>query len=74
MAVGTEPWGPLRHGLFAGWRGTMRYYRRKLADGKSPREAILCLKRRLSDTVYKRLVTDAKIPTASPGQRQAPAS
>ncbi|WP_394619080.1 IS110 family transposase [Lentzea sp. JNUCC 0626] len=41
------------------------YYRRKLADGKSPREAIRCLKRRLSDTVYKRLVTDAKIRTAS---------
>ena len=41
------------------------YYRRKLADGKSPREAIRCLKRRLSDTVYKRLVTDAKIHTAS---------
>ncbi|WP_258949799.1 IS110 family transposase [Lentzea californiensis] len=41
------------------------YYRRKLADGKSPREAIRCLKRRLSDTVYKRLVTDAKIHTVS---------
>ena len=40
-------------------------YRRKLADGKSPREAIRCLKRRLSDTVYKRLATGAEIHTAS---------
>jgi hypothetical protein len=37
------------------------YYRRELADGKSPSEAIRSLKRRLSDTVYKQLVTDAKI-------------
>jgi transposase len=36
------------------------YYRRKLADGKTPREALRCLKRRLSDTVYKQLVTDAR--------------
>jgi transposase len=36
-------------------------YRRKLADGKSPREAIRSLKRRLSDTVYKQLITDSKI-------------
>lgn len=37
------------------------YYRHKLACGKSPREAIRSLKRRLSDTVYKQLVADAKI-------------
>jgi transposase len=36
------------------------YYRRKLANGKTPREALRCLKRRLSDTVYKQLVTDAR--------------
>ncbi|MCX2952820.1 transposase [Lentzea sp. NEAU-D7] len=41
------------------------YYRRKLADSKSPREAIRCLKRRLSNTVYKRLITDVKIHAAS---------
>jgi transposase len=28
------------------------YYRRKLAEGKSPKEALRCLKRRLSDAVY----------------------
>jgi transposase len=36
------------------------YYRRKLAAGKSSMEAIRCLKRRLSDTVYKQLTHDAK--------------
>jgi transposase len=36
------------------------YYRRKLAAGKSPMEAIRCLKRRLSDVVYRQMVADAK--------------
>lgn len=35
------------------------YYRRKRAAGKSHREALRCLKRRLSDTVYRQLVRDA---------------
>ena len=35
------------------------YYRRKLADGKTPMEALRCLKRRLSDVVYRQLVADA---------------
>jgi transposase len=34
------------------------YYRRKLAEGKSPKEALRCLKRRLSDAVNRCLVTD----------------
>jgi transposase len=34
------------------------YYRRKLAEGKSPKEALRCLKRRLSDAVYRCLLTD----------------
>jgi transposase len=34
------------------------YYRRKLAEGKSPREALRCLKRRLSDAVYRCLIAD----------------
>jgi transposase len=38
------------------------YYRRKLAEGKSPREALRCLKRRLSDAVYRCLVADARSP------------
>jgi transposase len=29
------------------------YYRRKRAEDKSPKEALRCLKRRLSDAVYR---------------------
>ena len=35
------------------------YYRRKIAAGKSPREAMRCLKRRMSDVIYRQLVADA---------------
>ena len=34
------------------------YYRKKLAEGKSRKEALRCLKRRISDAVYKSLVAD----------------
>jgi transposase len=34
------------------------YYDRKLATGKSPNEAMRCLKRRLSDIVYRALLDD----------------
>jgi transposase len=37
-----------------------RYYDRKLAEGKTPREAIRSLKRRLSDVVWRHLVADAQ--------------
>ncbi len=36
------------------------YYQRKLAAGKSHLEAMRCLKRRLSDVVYRQLVIDAR--------------
>ena len=36
------------------------YYRRKLAEGKSPKEALRCLKRRLSDAVYRCLLADRR--------------
>ena len=36
------------------------YYRRKLVTGKTPMEALRCLKRRLSDVIYRRLVADAR--------------
>lgn len=36
------------------------YYDRKRAEGKSSKEAIRCLRRRISDTVYKRLLADAR--------------
>jgi transposase len=35
------------------------YFRRKRAAGKTGLEAIRCLKRRLSDTVYRQLIADA---------------
>ncbi len=35
------------------------YYRRKLAAGKTPMESLRCLKRRLSDVVYRQLVADS---------------
>jgi transposase len=44
------------------------YYRRKRAAGKKPKEAIRCLKRGLSDAVYKQLVDDAqRTQSADPG-------
>ena len=43
------------------------YYRRKLAAGKTPMEAMRALKRRLSDIVYKRMVNDAAAVAAGPG-------
>ena len=38
------------------------YYRRKRAEVKKPMEALRCLKRRISDTVYRQLVADAAQP------------
>jgi transposase len=48
------------------------YYRRKLAAGKTSMEALRCLKRRLSDVIYRQLVRDARtgsgpVVGASPG-------
>ncbi|WP_337590195.1 IS110 family transposase [Ornithinimicrobium sufpigmenti] len=36
------------------------YYRRKRAEGKKPMEALRCLKRRISDAIYRQLVADAQ--------------
>ncbi len=36
------------------------YYRGKRADGKKPMEALRCLKRRISDVLYRQLVADAE--------------
>jgi transposase len=44
------------------------YYDRKKADGKTSMEAMRCLKRRLSDLVYRQLIADAIRPSkAGPG-------
>lgn len=43
------------------------YYRRKRAAGKSHKEALRCLKRRLSDAVYRQLIGDtATVVAAGP--------
>ncbi|GAB2729940.1 transposase [Nocardioides pakistanensis] len=36
------------------------YYRRKRAEGKKPLEALRCLKRKISDAIYRQLVADAQ--------------
>jgi len=44
------------------------YYRRKIAAGKSRREAMRCLKRRISDALYRQLRADAAaVAEAGPG-------
>jgi hypothetical protein len=40
------------------------YYLRKLAAGKTRAEAMRCLKRRISDALYRQLVADAAAATA----------
>jgi transposase len=39
------------------------YYRKKLAEGKSRKEALRCLKRRISDAVFKSLMADLQAPS-----------
>jgi transposase len=41
------------------------YYRKKMAEGKSRKEALRCLKRRVSDAVFKSLVADSQAPSRS---------
>ena len=43
------------------------YYRRKRAEGKKPKEALRCLKRRISDVIYKQLIADEQASGADPG-------
>jgi transposase len=41
------------------------YYRKKVAEGKTRKEALRCLKRRISDAVFRSLVTDSRAPSRS---------
>jgi transposase len=41
------------------------YYRKKIAEGKSRKEALRCLKRRVSDAVFRSLVVDLQAPSCS---------
>ena len=43
------------------------YYQRKLASGKKPKAALRCLKRRVSDAIYRRLAADAQADERDPG-------
>jgi transposase len=40
------------------------YYRKKIAEGKSRKEALRCLKRRISDAVFRSLVADSQAPSS----------
>jgi transposase len=48
------------------------YYRRKRAAGKKPQEALRCLKRRISDVIYRQLVGDATLHHPQPGRSSRP--
>ncbi len=41
------------------------YYRKKMAEGKSRKEALRCLKRRICDAIFKSLLTDLQEPSCS---------
>ena len=41
------------------------YYDRKIAEGKTPKEALRALKRRVSDAIFARLQADARHPAAA---------
>jgi hypothetical protein len=45
----------IRNRRSPGWA----YYERKLAEAETKKEALRCLKRRISDTIYRQLVDDA---------------
>jgi transposase len=50
------------------------YYDRKKASGKTSMEAMRCLKRRLSDIVYRHMVDDAVRVMTGPGGHRGTAS
>ncbi|MDQ5812596.1 MAG: IS110 family transposase [Actinomycetota bacterium] len=52
--------GQARSGALGG-----AYYRKKIAQGKSRKEALRCLKRRISDAVFRSLVADSQAPLRS---------
>ena len=44
------------------------YYLRKLAAGKTKAEALRCLKRRISDALYRQLIADARAVDITAGE------
>ena len=51
---------PRSDAITAFWSGTRAYYDKKLAEGKTHKEALRALKRRISDAIYAALVADAR--------------
>jgi transposase len=41
------------------------YYRKKITEGKSRKEALRCLKRRISDAVFRSRLADSQAPSRS---------
>jgi transposase len=41
------------------------YYRKKFAEGKSRKEALRCLKRRVCDAIFRSLIADSQAPSSS---------
>jgi transposase len=41
------------------------YYRKKMAEGRSRKEALRCLKRRVSDAVFRSFLADSQAPSRS---------
>ena len=48
------------------------YYRKKIAESKSRKEALRCLNRRVSDAVFTSLVADSKAPRAALLDKEEP--
>jgi transposase len=46
------------------------YYRKKIAEGKSRKEALRCLKRRVFDAVFRSLVADSQAPSSSAARQR----
>ena len=46
-----------------------RYYKSKIAEGKTPREAARCLKRRLADHLWRTMINDERRAAGPGGQR-----
>ena len=53
----------VRHGHSEG----RAYFDRKISEGKTGKEALRALKRRISDALYTAMVADARLETRAPG-------
>jgi transposase len=49
---------------------SVAYYHKKIAEGKSRKEALRCLKRRVSDAVFRSLIADSQTPSRSAARQR----